>query len=176
MDRSCGSCTVCCIVPPVRSPAFSKQSNTKCMHCIESVGCSIYLFRPQVCHDWLCGWRSLPFLDDRWRPDRCGLLVVPEDENVPPDFVRREGLNFTAFRKSEDLEQPFVIEMIAGLVHSRVPTFLSVPGPSGFHPSMALLNSRIDEAARERDGSKIRSVLVSAYNTLKRGDFQPVVL
>jgi hypothetical protein len=176
MDRSCGSCTVCCIVPPVKSPSFSKQSNTRCEHCIESAGCGIYPVRPQVCRDWLCGWRSLPFLDDRWRPDRCGLLIVPEEEHVPPEFQRRQGLNFTAFRERGDLEQAFVIEMIAGLVHDGVPAFLSVPGPPGFHPGMTLLNRLVDRAAKERDGGKIRSGLLSAYDSLKRGEFEPVVL
>ena len=114
MDRSCGSCTVCCIVPPIKSPTFSKQSSTSCEHCTAS-GCSIYLFRPQACRDFLCGWRSLPFLDARWQPDKCGLMIVPEEENVPPEFQRRQGLNFTVFRNSEDLEQAFVVEMIAGL-------------------------------------------------------------
>jgi hypothetical protein len=173
MDRSCGSCTACCIVPPIKSPTFNKPSNTACEHCIVSGGCKIYLFRPQECRDFLCGWRSLPFLDARWQPDKCGIMIVPEEDHVPPEFERRQGLNFTAFRKREDLEQPFVVEMIAGLAHSRVPLFLSVPGPPGFHPAMTFLNPRIAQAATARDGGRIRSALISAYDALKQGQFEP---
>lgn len=176
MDRSCGSCTVCCIVPPLKTATFTKQSNTVCEHCAESAGCKIYLFRPQECRDFLCGWRSLPFLDERWQPSKCGIMIVPEEEHVPPEFLRRQGLNFTAFRDSKDLEQPFVIEMIAGLAHSRVPLFLSVPGPPGFHPAMTLLNPQVDQAASARDGGRIRLALVSAYAALKRGAFEPTSL
>lgn len=176
MDRSCGTCTVCCVVTPIKSPTFSKQANTKCEHCVEGSGCNIYLLRPEPCRDFLCGWRSLPFLDERWQPSACGIMIVPEEEHVPPGFQRRTGLNFTAFRKVDDLEQAFVIEMIAGLAHSRVPLFLSVPGPPGFHPAMALLNPQIEKAARERDGGTIRSVLVWTYKTLSEGEFEPVVL
>jgi hypothetical protein len=175
MDRPCDGCTVCCIVPPIRSPAFSKQSNTRCQHCTEPGGCGIYLNRPQPCRDFECGWRSLSFLDDRWKPDRCGIMIVPEEDNVPPEFQRRQGLNFIAFRKAEDLEQPFVIEMLAGLAHAQAPIFLSVPGPPGFHPAMILLNPQIDQAARNRDGARIRSALLAAYASLKAGKFEPIV-
>ena len=174
MDRPCDGCTVCCIVPPIRSPDFSKQSSTRCINCVEPGACGIYPTRPQACRDFECGWRSLPFLDDRWKPDRCGIMIVPEENHVPPGFQRRQGLNFTAFRKPEDLEQPFVIEMLAGLAHAEVPLFLSVPGPPGFHPAMTLLNPRIGEAAHERDGARIRSALAAAYNALKAGPFEPL--
>ena len=173
-DRSCGSCVVCCIVPPVKSPEFRKTAGVACDHCTQGAGCAIYDRRPQVCRDWLCGWRSLPFLDERWRPDACGLLVIPEDEGIPAPFERRTGIGVVAFRGAKDLDQPFVIEMLAGLVHGRIPVFLSVPGPPGFHFARALLNPLIAKAAASRNGAEIRSAVLALYVRLTRGPFELV--
>jgi hypothetical protein len=172
--RSCGGCVVCCIVPPVKSPEFRKTSGVACDHCVRGAGCAIYDRRPQVCRDWMCGWRSLPFLDDRWRPDACGLLVVPEDEDIPPTFERRSGIGIIAFRSAKNLDEPFVFEMLAGLVYEKVPVFLSVPGPPGFHFAKALLNPLIEKAATDRDGEKIRSTVLILYERLARGPFELV--
>jgi hypothetical protein len=163
-------------VPPVKSPDFRKTAGIPCEHCVRGGGCAIYDRRPQVCRDWMCGWRSLPFLDDRWRPDICGLLVIPEDEGIPSTFERRTGIGIVAFRSAKDLEQPFVIEMLAGLVFARTPVFLSVPGPPGFHFARALLNPAIERAAEVRDGAKIRSEVLSMYERLSLGPFEMVDL
>jgi hypothetical protein len=173
-NRSCGGCVVCCIVPPVKSPDFSKTSGTPCLHCVETFGCAIHASRPQVCRDWLCGWRSLPFLDDRWRPDNCGLLIVPEEDDIPVRFERRVGLNIVVFRSGADLDRQFVIEMLAGLVFGKVPTFLSAPGPPSFHFAKGLLNPLIEQAAEDQDGAKIRSTVLSLHDHLTRGSFEPV--
>jgi hypothetical protein len=173
-NRSCGACVACCVVPPIRSADFFKTSGTVCVNCLATGGCAIYPARPQACRDFMCGWRSLPFLDDRWRPDRCGILVVPEEQDIPAHFARRTGLNLVAYRAPADLEAPFVIEMVAGLVHGNVPTFLSTPGPPGFHFAKALLNDRLAAAAAKRDGDAIRRALLSLHDVLQRGIFEPV--
>jgi hypothetical protein len=174
--RSCDGCVVCCIVPPVKSPEFRKTSGVACDHCVQGGGCRIYDSRPPVCRDWMCGWRSLPFLDERWRPDRCGLLVIPEEDDIPEAFERRTGIGIVAFRSPKDLDQPFVIEMLAGLAHGKAPVFLSVPGPPGFHFARALLNPLIEQAAADRDGAKIRSTVLALYDRLARGPFELVEL
>lgn len=99
---------------------------------------------------------------------------MPEEGDIPAHFVRRTGISLVAYRSPHDLEAPFVIEMVAGLVHGGVPTFLSTPGPPGFHSAKALLNDKLGAAAAQRDGETIRRSLLSLYDVLKRGRFEPV--
>jgi hypothetical protein len=160
----------------VKSDAFSKTSGVQCQHCVASFGCGIHAARPQVCRDWLCGWRSLPFLDGRWKPDVCGLLVVPADADIPPEFERRIGLTLIAYRSRRDLARRFVIEMIAGLVAAHTPTFLSVPGPPGHHFAKTLVNPLIAKEAEARDGMKIEAAMLSLFDRLAKGEFEPVMI
>ncbi|MBI1360899.1 MAG: hypothetical protein GC155_11530 [Alphaproteobacteria bacterium] len=172
--RSCDGCVVCCVVPPVKSPEFSKTSGVACQHCDTAAGCAIYATRPNVCREFLCGWRSLPFLDDRWKPEACGLLVLPDKNDIPLDFERRVGLAIIAFRARGDLQHRFVVEMLAGLVAGKAPVFLSVPGPPGFDFAKTLLNPLLDQAVEARDGQRIEAVLTSTYDRLAGGSFRPL--
>ena len=173
-NRICGACTVCCIVPPVRSSSFSKTSGVSCIHRRIGKGCAIHATRPEVCRDWFCGFRTLEFLTEAWRPDRCGLLVVPEQEDIPLTFSRRQGLKLIAFREADDLLAPFVVDMIAGLVFGQVPAFVSVPGPIGHHGAKALINGALFAAADRRDRKFIQTYLRDLYNRLCDGDFERV--
>lgn len=173
--RMCGDCTVCCVVPPIDSPAFKKPSGILCRHCAETEGCRIHASRPEVCRDFFCGWRSLSLFDDRWRPDRCGLLIASETQDIPAPFARRVGLKVIAFRSEADLLQPFVIDMLAGLVFAEAPVFLSVPGPPNHFFAKTLLNPGLREPAARRDGETMRERLVEAYRGLAEGPFEAVL-
>ena len=74
-NRVCGSCTICCKVPAI--PEFDKPCHRWCTHCEPGRGCSIYAERPQRCRDFLCLWMQWPALDDKLRPDRSGVLLMP---------------------------------------------------------------------------------------------------
>lgn len=173
-NSACGGCTVCCIVPPVRSSSFSKTSGVSCVHRRSGEGCAIHANRPEVCRGWYCGFRTLEFLTDEWRPDKCGLLVVPEEEDIPPVFSGQRGLKLIAFRCAGDLTAPFVVDMIAGLVFGQVPTFVSVPGPIGHHGAKALINGALFAAAGRRDRTFIQTYLRDLYNHLRDGEFERV--
>ena len=173
-NSACGGCTVCCVVPPVRSPQFSKTSGASCIHRRNGEGCSIHAARPEVCRDWYCGFRTLEFLTDEWRPDKCGLLVVPDDVGIPLTFARRQGLKLIAFRQVDDLAAPFVVDMIAGLVFGEVPTFVAVPGPVGYHGAKALINGALFASAVRRDREFIQNYLQRLYYSLRDGEFEKV--
>src|SRR5262245_35961657 len=59
VDKSCGSCTLCCKVVPVAS--LRKPRDTWCSHCNPKApkgkGCNIYAERPRECVEWDCLWR-----------------------------------------------------------------------------------------------------------------------
>ena len=173
-NSSCGGCTVCCVVPPIRSPQFSKTSGVSCIHRRSGEDCSIHASRPEVCRSWYCGFRTLEFLNEEWRPDKSGLLVIPDEESIPLKFSKRQGLKILAFRKADDLIVPFAVDMIAGLVFGGVPTFVAVPGPVGHHGAKALVNDELFAAADRRDRKFIQNYLLNLYDLLRNGDFDRV--
>ena len=74
MAKSCGSCNACCVAPDIEGlkPAWSA-----CPHlCQGHKGCAIYSDRPAKCQTFSCGWRDSPNMPSRFRPDRCGIMLV----------------------------------------------------------------------------------------------------
>lgn len=73
--RSCGDCNACCIAPSIAEiakPAFSPCHNL----CGGNEGCSRYEDRPKDCRTFNCSWRNTPVLPNKFRPDRCGLVLA----------------------------------------------------------------------------------------------------
>lgn len=72
VQRTCGSCTLCCTLVPVKE--LNKEAGMKCASS-RSTGCKIYPSRPRSCRVWSCRWllgdADLP------RPDRAGYVVDP---------------------------------------------------------------------------------------------------
>jgi hypothetical protein len=94
MPNSCGGCTQCCRLVPVKElelPAF-----TRCQHersaPFATPGCAIYADRPPSCRLWSCQWLTEGWNADM-RPDRCGVVVDPV-----PDLVRINGTEHAAFQ------------------------------------------------------------------------------
>src|SRR6516164_8181672 len=84
--RECGECTVCCVTPALYTKEYKKAPGIRCKH-LCAVGCSIYPTRYTPCRDYYCGWRYLDFLNDDWRPDKCGVALSTEPkEMVPPPY------------------------------------------------------------------------------------------
>jgi hypothetical protein len=77
MQRTCGSCTLCCRLLP--GPELAKGRNERCAHQC-SKGCRIYARRPKSCAFWNCRW--LAGDDTGQRPDRAHYVV-----DMMPDFV-----------------------------------------------------------------------------------------
>jgi hypothetical protein len=75
--RSCGSCSLCCKLPPFEEPGFKKPANEWCPHCAPGKGgCQIFETRPQTCRDFWCLWMLVPELDDRWRPTVAKMFLI----------------------------------------------------------------------------------------------------
>ena len=172
--RECGGCTLCCTVLPIRSDGLEKQSGTHCPHCTENVGCTIYPKRPSACRAFLCGWRELPFIPDDMRPDRCGILVVADPNDIPPGYRKMPGVKFVVTGGKETLANESFLECLAGLVHARAPAFLAVPGPPGFFFAKAFLNLRLADAVERQDGAAMIEALTPIMAELAAGPFEPV--
>jgi hypothetical protein len=72
--RSCGSCTLCCIVLPVSE--LRKPPSVACAHMVAGKGCAIHANRPASCRHFFCGWRLDPNVDALWKPDICGFVLT----------------------------------------------------------------------------------------------------
>jgi len=98
MPRTCGGCTLCCKLMPVRE--LAKPANTRCEH-QSSRGCGIYrkLGFPRSCELWSCAWLTEADTADQPRPDRAGYVI-----DIIPDMIRA--------RRNETHEIEFELVMI----------------------------------------------------------------
>ncbi|HWE45421.1 MAG TPA: hypothetical protein VG407_05280 [Caulobacteraceae bacterium] len=170
--RKCGQCTVCCRIPPIVSDAFVKPANSVCEHCVEGSGCAIYAERPKVCAEWYCGWRMFEDLDDAWRPDRSGVLIVEETDDIPWRFRNRIGVKFIIDGPDACVLNKKFILFLAGLISRDVACFLSVAGPPGHGFAKMFVNERLERAALTGDGHAMVEVLTDVLKTLRGGTFE----
>lgn len=85
--RACGGCRVCCKVD--RMPGI-KEGWEDCNHFCDA-GCDLYPEQPAVCKRFECCWKTFG-LPDRFRPDRCGLVVSHRRDLVGlPSLLVSEG-------------------------------------------------------------------------------------
>ena len=69
----CGACTVCCDLLGVAE--LHKPYYARCQHLTPGKGCGIYGTRPSACRVFRCAWHLGLFdFNDKWKPDRCGLV------------------------------------------------------------------------------------------------------
>ena len=173
--RECGECAVCCVVLNVDTPEFQKMPGKPCAHlCEGGSGCAIHATRFPVCRAYHCGWRYLAPLGDAWRPDRSGVLVDFQHDDLPAHLPRRPGVRLTVFRPPSAEFEPLFLRWLAGLVVQEVPVVLAVPGPPGHFPAGAILNDALKDPVLRRDIPGIQSVLAGAFSNLTSHSFNPV--
>jgi hypothetical protein len=157
--RECGTCTVCCYALPIDTPEMQKGSGVVCEHC-NGRGCAIYAARPSNCREYYCGWRLLRQLGPDWRPDLSGVLVSPQNENIPDVFELREGIEFMILSGEAAILRPGFAEFVASLVHARVPVFFAVPGPLGTTAARSFANDALAAPVERRDRSGVVAALL----------------
>jgi hypothetical protein len=81
MKRSCGGCTLCCRLLPVKE--IGKPANTRCVHVRTGRGCRVHDKDgfPSSCRIWSCEWLGNPEVKTR-RPDRAGYVI-----DMMPDSI-----------------------------------------------------------------------------------------
>jgi hypothetical protein len=164
--RECGGCTVCCKAPKIDEPELKKLAGVLCDHCALGVGCKIYESRPPVCKQWHCGWRSLAYLEDEWRPDRCGVLIciVGKGEGIPTEF-RQVGLKFDVVDSPRVLTWDPLIKFIGAEIQRRHPVFLGVPAPIGYERRKVFLNYALANAVASHQRLQMVDGLISAFQS-----------
>jgi hypothetical protein len=175
--RECGGCTVCCRELTVDIPELRKPSGILCLHCAEGHGCRVYTGRPALCRDWHCGWRMMPDLDDSWRPDRCGVLILYVGAaDVPPEYSGRPGYRL-------QLTRPLSPEMwdalgcwIMRAIDDRAAVFLSVSGRPGHTTGRVFLNDGLRHAVESGDHAEVSRLLERALLTSLRYVGDPISL
>lgn len=170
--RSCGFCTVCCYATRIDDPELQKPVGVTCAHCTGR-GCGIYETRPGTCRTFYCGWWIWPELDEDWRPDRSGVLILPKTDRIPQSFARREGCQFLVLGGEPAILRQGFVEACLRLVSGAIPFFLAVPGPPEFYGAAELMNDALSEAASKKDRSLALAILLGTYRTLTEREFQP---
>lgn len=163
--RECGGCTVCCKTLKINVPELKKLAAVLCEHCTAGVGCRIYEARPSVCKGWYCGWRRLAYLDEAWRPDRCGVLidiVGGEDQGIPAGFAQ-VALKFDVIDSPHVLNWDPLIRFIGSEIERGRPVFLGVPARIGYERRKVFLNHLLAQAVASRDRTLMVDALMGAF-------------
>lgn len=173
-NRECGKCTVCCKVLAIDDPELAKPPGVMCPNCKTGSGCKIYETRPGPCRGFFCGWRVLPDADDKWRPDRIGVMIRLQQEGIPAGY-QPMGLQFLVLGGTDVLTTP-LITYIVSLITNRVAVFLAMRGPEGFSDVSAFLNEILAQPVARRDKNGIMKTLRSVLDAMSRNKFEPAVL
>ncbi|MCP5382310.1 MAG: YkgJ family cysteine cluster protein [Kordiimonadaceae bacterium] len=163
-DRECGECAACCIELIIEDPDLVKLPGVKCKNLKKNGGCNIYQTRPKTCREWFCMWRFLPLLTDEWRPDKMGILIKREYDNIPPKYQGKIALNFEIIGRKSVVEDMNFIEVLCGYILQGIPCFISYAKPR-HELRMVFLNDRLRPLIETRNLPLLKDSLSSALKS-----------
>jgi len=167
--RDCGGCTACCTVMAIDRPEIQKAAGVTCRHC--DAGCAIHATRPQLCRDYHCGWRQLPFLDDAWRPDRSEVFVEVEE------IEGETAISLTLIGNPlKTVRQAWFQDFVAWAVGEGLPLHLGILGPPGFQGASLPLTTQQMAAAAKGPRAGVKALLELELKRLRAHDFAPRVI
>ena len=169
-NRECGKCTVCCKVLTIDDPQLQKLPGVMCPNCKNGSGCQVYDTRPDPCRGFFCGWRHLGELDDKWRPDKSGVMLRFQS---PPPGYQGPGFQFLVFGY-KDAVTPQFVNYLMHLVARRIPVFLAMRGPDGFSDVGAFMNDHLGPAGRDRNA--FVKIVRGALEAMSKNQFERAVL
>lgn len=144
--RECDGCTVCCSVKAVASDTFVKGPGVRCEHCLDD-GCGIYFERPAVCAGYQCGWRFLPWLPDRLKPDVAGIIVDP----MPPPSGYALAVSISAVKDTAAFQNDDVRGLVSELIGKGVAVYLSLSKGANILNVFLLANPVLHTAVEGQD-------------------------
>jgi Fe-S-cluster containining protein len=74
--RSCGSCSLCCKLYPVRE--LRKPAGQWCVHTVRGGGCADHANRPRTCRQFFCSWLLDATLGPAWKPETARFVLAPD--------------------------------------------------------------------------------------------------
>jgi len=165
--RECGGCTVCCTELHINAAALKKLAGVRCPNLRDDCLCAIYQTRPRTCSDFECGWRVMAALGDHWRPDRCGIVLIPKTKGNPPGYRGDAGVQIM-IRDRSALHNDELPGLIAAWVGARVPLFLTLAAPVGYLARSAFLNAAAEEIVKRQDRAGLIKLLDDMVDGLER--------
>ncbi|HEY5337298.1 MAG TPA: hypothetical protein VIJ85_03770 [Rhizomicrobium sp.] len=171
--RECGGCTICCSELHIDAPELKKLAGVRCVNCSADNSCAIYDTRPQTCRDFHCAWRVMDVLDDDWRPDKSGILLMPQTKGIPPAYRGKDGVQIFMVRRDAIYKREFP-GLLAAWVSARVPIFLTIPAPIGFAAPNCFLNDLLEDVVRRQDRDGLLRVLRTTIQKLAREKAMPM--
>ncbi len=164
--RECGSCTACCKDLAIVEDGMNKLPGIACEHCTEGQGCAIYETRPRLCRSFHCLWRSLPTMDDSWRPDLSGILMMVTGE-LPPDFPGHFGVDLILTGPLAALDTDRFAGMVGGFVESGTAAYLTMLPAPGCRSYRGFLNPLLEPAIAARDLAAVKQLIRNCHDALK---------
>ena len=158
--RTCGKCTACCRFLPIVEPTLTKPMGVLCQHCRPNQGCTVYDLRPGACRGWNCGWRKLPNLASSLRPDKCGFMLRMDGD----PFV--DGVTISLIGGAPALRNKQLEPLVSAWIGAGIKVFLQCIGPSGFLPSLTLMNPLVEDAVRAGNGKLVSQALRDVYDAV----------
>ncbi|MDO7840821.1 hypothetical protein [Sphingomonas immobilis] len=160
--RDCGACTACCTDLTIMEGGIDKPAGLACEHCIVGGGCAIYETRFSICRDYHCVWRSMPGLDDSWRPDRSGVLIV---WGTPP-YGYKHAVDLLLIGPPETLESERFIGLAAAFVERGILAVLALPRGPGLLTTSVPINDLLRPAIEARNLTLAQDLLRSAHDQM----------
>ena len=140
--RQCGPCTACCQGWAEGEIRGHRMFAGQPCHFLEQGACTIYAERPQSpCRNFVCGWllAGSP-LPDEFRPDRCGVIVVPTRW--------RERAAFVLLSAGNDASPPMLAWMQAYAQTTGSPFFYQANGERVGYGPPAFQQEMLDKLQR----------------------------
>lgn len=162
--RTCGTCTACCKVLPIDSPALQKPTGVLCTHCDAHDGCTVYAMRPDPCRDWECLWKFFENLGDDWRPDRSHIVLRPEN-------VSKGAITVLILERGDFLRSTTFATMIAGWLANGISISFSRPSKPGHFPVTANVTAAL--LPRRGNFNALSQGVVRALDILDAFDAAP---
>ena len=161
-NKACGECTACCVHLAIDDPALKKPADVPCLHMILGSGCAIHPRHPETCRTWHCGWRFLQ-LSEAMRPDRAGILLVPEIGSEPG--YQRGGLTIVlAGDDASALGKEELLNLIAKCTLGGVPIYLTCG--TGTTAKKAVLNEIAKAAIVQGNKGELLQLLRKLHRDL----------
>jgi hypothetical protein len=159
-EKTCGPCQVCCVALKIKAPELRKESQVPCPHLVQK-GCGIYDSRPAVCRSFLCGWRLMPELNESWRPDLSGVMLLPLSQAQTPQAYRAAGPGWVfVISDAGKAITPRLGRLIAGMVTRRVAVFLSALTPR------IQINEQLERSVAAGDEEGVVKILHQVHDRL----------
>lgn len=159
--KSCGECHACCVELIIDTPELQKKGQTPCTH-LKGGHCGIYDKRFKICREFLCGYLLFPELDEGWRPDRSGILVLQVIQASLPKAYQEagHGIQLLVTGGEAAILRPGFAEYVFGLVQGRVGVYLTAMIPR------AMLNQYLEPFVAAGDVEGARRTLLHVYRLL----------